>query len=181
MRPRVTDGGGEGTRATTDEGAERGIREVAVNEGVCTRKSEHDITKDACGRAGQAGQEGVPRGETATSEVVEDTEAEITDTDNGEAKYLSERVDRAERGTRRTMYPRKGRATSTGMIGDEFRCRTVPNPGCSRGKISVGGEHAVRYPTNSREEQGSGRRPRAENGGSQGEVCEDRIWRIGSM
>ena len=25
VRPRVTDGGGEGTRATTDEGTERGI------------------------------------------------------------------------------------------------------------------------------------------------------------
>ena len=43
VRPRVTDGGGEGTRATTDEGAERGIQEVAENEGVCARKSEHDI------------------------------------------------------------------------------------------------------------------------------------------
>ena len=48
VRPRVTDGGGEGTRATTDEGAERGIQEVEENEGVCARKSEHDITKDAC-------------------------------------------------------------------------------------------------------------------------------------
>ena len=30
MRPRVADGGGEGTRATTDEGAERGIRVVLL-------------------------------------------------------------------------------------------------------------------------------------------------------
>ena len=46
VRPRVTDGGGEGTRVTTDEGAEKGIQEVAENEGVCARKNEHDITKD---------------------------------------------------------------------------------------------------------------------------------------
>ena len=43
VRPRVADGGGKGTKAITDEGAERGIREVAENEGVCARKSEHDI------------------------------------------------------------------------------------------------------------------------------------------
>ena len=63
VRPRVADGGGEGTKATTDEGAERGIQEVEENEGVCALKNEHDITKDACGRAGQEGREGVPRGE----------------------------------------------------------------------------------------------------------------------
>ena len=34
VRPRMTDGGGEGTRATMYEGAQ---------------KSEHGITKDACG------------------------------------------------------------------------------------------------------------------------------------
>ena len=61
VRPRMADGGGEGTRATTYEGAQ---------------KSEHGITKDACGRAGQVGREGVPRGVTATSEVAEDIEAE---------------------------------------------------------------------------------------------------------
>ena len=48
-------------------------------------KNEHDITKDACGRAGQEGRKGVPRGETATSKVAEDTEAESTDVDVGEA------------------------------------------------------------------------------------------------
>ena len=48
VRPRVMDNGGEGMRSTTDEGIERGIHEVVVNEGVCARKSEHDITKEAC-------------------------------------------------------------------------------------------------------------------------------------
>ena len=86
MRPRVMGGGGEGTRATTDESAERGIREVAENEGLCARKSEHNITKDAGNRAGQEGREGVPRGETATSEVAEDTEAESTNTKVGECE-----------------------------------------------------------------------------------------------
>ena len=57
MRPIGADGDGEGTRATTYEGAQ---------------KREHDIAKDACGRAGQLGREDVPRGETATSEVTED-------------------------------------------------------------------------------------------------------------
>ena len=33
VRPRVADGGGEGTKATTDEGAERSIQEVTFNEG----------------------------------------------------------------------------------------------------------------------------------------------------
>ena len=79
----MADGGGEGTKATTDEGAEKGIREVAENEDVRALKNEHDITKDACGRAGQEGREGVPRGKTATPEVVEDTEAKSTDTEVG--------------------------------------------------------------------------------------------------
>ena len=41
----MADGGGEGTRAVTYESAQ---------------KRERDITKDAIGRAGQVGQEGVP-------------------------------------------------------------------------------------------------------------------------
>ena len=46
-------------------------------------KNEHDITKDACGQAGQEGREGVPQGKAATPEVVEDTEAKSTDTEVG--------------------------------------------------------------------------------------------------
>ena len=103
------------------------------------------------------------------------TKAESTNTDDGEAKYLSERVHGAERGTRHAMWPRKGRVTSTGMTEDEVRRRIVPNRGSGRGKTSMGTEHAVRYPTNGREERGSSRRPRAENPGSQGEVCKDQI------
>ena len=61
VRPRVADGGGEGTRATTYEAAQ---------------KREHNITKDACGRAGHVGREDVPRGETTTLEVTEDIKVE---------------------------------------------------------------------------------------------------------
>ena len=75
VRPRVADGGGEGTKAMTDEGAERSIQEVTFNKGVRAQENEHGIPQDACGRAGQEGRKGVPRGETATLEVVEDTEA----------------------------------------------------------------------------------------------------------
>ena len=95
VRPRVAGGGGEGTKATTGEGAERSMQEVTFNEEVRAQENEHGIPQDACGRAGQEGREGVPRGETATPEVVEDTEAESTDTEVGEERYLS------ERGTRR--------------------------------------------------------------------------------
>ena len=61
VRPIGADGGSEGTRAMTYEGAQ---------------KRERDITKDACGRAGQVGREDVPRGKTETLEVTEDIEAE---------------------------------------------------------------------------------------------------------
>ena len=50
------------------------MQEVAENEGVRAEKIEHDIMKDA---RGQAGREGVPRDETATSEVAEDTDAYV--------------------------------------------------------------------------------------------------------
>ena len=100
VRPRVADGGGEGTKATTDEGTERGIREVAENEDVCAQKNEHDITKDVCGRAGQEGQEGVPPSETEV----------------GEERYLSERVREEERNAKRAMRPHEGQATSTGTM-----------------------------------------------------------------
>ena len=59
-------------------------------------KRKRGIPNDVCGRGGQAGQEGVPRDEAATSEAVEDTEAESTDADVGEATYLVERVREAE-------------------------------------------------------------------------------------
>ena len=68
----------------------------------------------------------------ATSEVAEDTEAESTDTDVGKAKYLSERVHGAERSTRHAMWPRKGRAKSMGIIGNEVRRMTMPNKGSQR-------------------------------------------------
>ena len=95
VRPRVAGGGGEGTKATTDEGAERSMQEVTFNEEVRAQENEHGIPQDACGRAGQEGREGVPRGETATPKVVEDTEAKSTDTKVGEERNPS------ERGTRR--------------------------------------------------------------------------------
>jgi hypothetical protein len=46
---------------------------------------------------GQAGQKGVPRNETATSEVAKDKEVEGTDAEVGEATYLVKRVHGAER------------------------------------------------------------------------------------
>ena len=66
------------------------------NRGSRTTKSKRGIPKDVCGRVGQAGQEGVPRDEAATSEAAEDTQAESTDADVGEATYLVERVRGAE-------------------------------------------------------------------------------------
>jgi hypothetical protein len=72
------EGGGEGTRATTDRG---------------TGKSDYSITED---ERGQAGQKGVPRNGTATSEVAKDKEAEGTNTEVGEAAYLVERVHGAD-------------------------------------------------------------------------------------
>ena len=64
------EGGGEGTRATMDEGAEN---------------TEHDIVKDV---RGQAVQRDVPRDGTTTSEVMEASEAKNTDAEVGEATYL---------------------------------------------------------------------------------------------
>ena len=110
-------------------------RRCVDNGGPCTVKRKRGIPKDVCGRAGR---EGVPRDETATPEVAEDTEAESTNTDVRETKYHSERVHGAERSARRAMWPRKGRATSTGMIGDEVRRMTVPNRGSQRKEF---GEH----------------------------------------
>jgi hypothetical protein len=72
------EGGGEGTRATTEKSA---------------GKSECGIMDDV---RGQAGQEGVPPNGTTTSEVAKDEEAEGTDAEVGEAAYLVERVHRAE-------------------------------------------------------------------------------------
>ena len=77
------------------------------------------------------------------------------------------------------MWPRKGRAISTGTIDDEVGRMVVPNRGSVRGKTIVNEEDAMRYPANSREEQGFSRRSRVENERSQREDCEDRIWLIG--
>ena len=49
VRPRAADGGGEGTKATTDEGAERSVQEFTVNEEVRAQDNENGIPKDACG------------------------------------------------------------------------------------------------------------------------------------
>ena len=97
------EGGSEGTRATTNKGVERSIQEVTENEGSPTVKSKRGIPNDVCGRAGQAGQEGVPWDETTTSEVVEDIEAKSTDTNVGEETYLVEGVRGAERSARHEM------------------------------------------------------------------------------
>ena len=105
-----------------------------------------------CRTTGQEGQDGVPRDETTTSEVTEDTEAWNTDTDVGETTYLFERVRGVEWSTKRAMWLRKGRATSTGMIDDEVRRMTVPNQGSGRGKPSMDEEHAMRYLANIQEE-----------------------------
>ena len=60
VRPRVAGGGGEGTKATTDEGAERSIQ-GHVQRRSTAQENEHGIPRDACGRAGQEGRKGVPR------------------------------------------------------------------------------------------------------------------------
>jgi hypothetical protein len=75
------EGGGEGTRTTTDRGA---------------GKSKCGVMKDV---RGQAGQEGVPRNGTVASEVAKDKEVEGTDAEVGEATYPVERVHGAERNT----------------------------------------------------------------------------------
>ena len=62
-------------------------RRCVENGGPCTVTSKRGVPKDGCGRAGQAGREGIPRDETATSEV-----ADSTDTDVGGTTYLFERV-----------------------------------------------------------------------------------------
>ena len=122
------------------------------NGGSHTVKSKWGIPKDVCSRAGQAVQEGLPRDEAATSVITEETEAESTDTDVREAMYLFERVRGVEWSTKRAMWLRKGRATSTGMIDDEVRRMTVPNQGSGRGKPSMDEEHAMRYLANIQEE-----------------------------
>ena len=82
VRPRVADGGGEGTKAATDEGAERGMREVAENED--TRPKERARCHEGCVRpSGSRGPRGCSSGKAATPEVVEDTEAKSTDAEVG--------------------------------------------------------------------------------------------------
>ena len=46
------DGGGEGTRATADEGTKSCIRKVAENEGLRAGKSKDDIPEDVRGPSG---------------------------------------------------------------------------------------------------------------------------------
>ena len=50
---------------------------------------------------GQSGNKGDPRYEAATSEATEDTKAESTEADIGEAVYLVERIRSAERNKER--------------------------------------------------------------------------------
>ena len=118
-------------------------RRCVANRGSRTVKSKQGIPKDVCSRAGQAVQEGLPRDEAATSVITEETEAESTDTDVREAMYLFERVRGVEWSTKRAMWLRKGRATSTREIDEEVRRMVVPNRGSGRGKTSVEKEHAV--------------------------------------
>jgi hypothetical protein len=81
------EGGGEGTRATTDKGA---------------GQSDYGITEDV---RGQAGQEGVPRNGTAVSEVAENSEVKSTDAEVG--------VTAGEgRGTEHALRPAEGQGTS---------------------------------------------------------------------
>ena len=44
------EGGGEGTKATTEEGTKSSIQEVAENEGLRTEKRKHDIQEDLPGQ-----------------------------------------------------------------------------------------------------------------------------------
>jgi hypothetical protein len=87
------EGGGEGTRVTTDNGA---------------GKSDCGITEDV---RGQASQEGVPRNGTEISAVAEDSEAENTDTEVREATYLFGRVRGAEWNSKRVMGSSKDQST----------------------------------------------------------------------
>ena len=122
-KPEGLVGGGERSMVEVEEDAETGI--------LCGTKDKTGIPMVVCGRTGQAGREGVPRNDM-TSEVAEEAEAESIDTDVGEATYFFGKVHKAERSTRRAMWPCKGRATSTGIIGNEVRRMTVPNQGSLR-------------------------------------------------
>ena len=165
-------------------------RRCVENGGLRTGKRKRGVTKDV---RGQAGQEGVPRDGAATSEVAEDSEAESTDAEVGEATYLFERVRGAERNTKRVMGSSKDRSTSTHSEGN-IDVRGKPTEGKS-GAERVGTPRCAtrkgRNPACDRRdrervrriyEAGKGRATgsatacgRTERGGKRGH----RVWRIG--
>ena len=101
-KPEGMVGGGERSMVEVDEDAETGI--------LCGTTDKRGIPMDVCDRTGQAGREGVPRDDAVTSEVAEEAEAESTNTDVGEATYLSGKVHGAERSTRRARVRVERRA-----------------------------------------------------------------------
>ena len=76
------EGGGEGTKVTTDDGVEGSIRSIAENDR---------------GQAGQSDSKGVPHDKETMSEVAKDTQAEGTDTDIGGPRAKQKGVRGAER------------------------------------------------------------------------------------
>ena len=108
MSPRESqekEGGGEGTKVTTDDGVEGSIRSIAENDR---------------GQAGQSDSKGVPHDKETMSEVAKDTQAESIDTDIERATYLVERLRRAERNEERAKWPHEGRTASAGEINAEI-------------------------------------------------------------
>jgi hypothetical protein len=119
------EGGGEGTRATTDKGA---------------GKRKCGVTKDV---RGQAGQEGVPRNGMAASEVAENSEVKSTDAEVGEATYPVESVHGAERNTEGVQGQAGQDSAGRGMATPRASEDTDAEVGVTVGE-GRGTEHALR-------------------------------------
>ena len=119
----VTDGGGEGTRVTSDKGT----------EGVGRSTTENDR-----GPVVRSAEKAVPRDETAMSKAIEDTEMESTNTEVGEATYLAELVREHSRvrdmrcGYVRAERQERGRST---MKFGAWQCRTKETNGSKRARV----------------------------------------------
>ena len=109
MSPRESqekEGGGEGTKVTTDDGVEGSIRSIAENDR---------------GQAGQSDSKGVPHDKETMSEVAKDTQAEGTDTDIGGPRAKQKGVRGAEREEERVKGSRKDQNANTRKMNTEGR------------------------------------------------------------
>ena len=146
VRPRVAGGGGEGTKAMTDEGAERSIQEVTFNEGG-TGPRERTRHPAGCVRpSGPRGSKGCSSGRNGNTGGCGGHRGVEHRHGGRGRKVPSERVREEERNAKRAMRPREGQATSTGTMVDRHGDR-VYGGGARRGAcIMAGGgprnEHA---------------------------------------